>query len=204
MAQETVTLTRGAEFPQTGFRLDMLRPLPLKPEVADKIGIRYGRVPMKAKTKFHIDQMKVEIQPLGILISQGCNQMSNLEREIKYMETLEAQCAEQIRILKSVKKRDWELQKEIRSWKATFDKPLEDPDRYGSDVDFEVGRVRGGTADSPLDINNARHPPASARTATGLGGETIAAPGNGASGSMDPGLEDTQANEMYKEFMNTE
>lgn len=67
MAIETVKIMRNAEYPPTGFRLDMLRPPPLKPEVADEIGIKYGRVPLKAKTKFHIDQMKVDIWRLGVL-----------------------------------------------------------------------------------------------------------------------------------------
>ena len=39
MAQETVTPMWKAEFPLMGFRLDMLRPLLLKSEVADEIGI---------------------------------------------------------------------------------------------------------------------------------------------------------------------
>lgn len=39
MAQETVTFMRGAEFPSTGFRLDILRLPPLKRKVADEIGI---------------------------------------------------------------------------------------------------------------------------------------------------------------------
>lgn len=126
--------------------------------------------------------------------------MSNLEGEIKYVETLEAQCTKQICILKSIRKRDRELQKEIRSRKATLNKPLEDPDGYESDGDFEAGRNCSGTADFPLDIDNARPPPASARITAGPGGKAITAPGNGASGFMDPGPEDTQANEMYKEL----
>lgn len=81
---------------------------------------------------------------------------------------------------------------------------MEDPDGYGSNGDFEAGRVCGGTADSLLDIDSARPPLASARIAAGPGGEAVTAPGNGASGSVDPGPEDTQANEMYKEFMNAE
>lgn len=204
MAQQTVTLIRMAKFPLTGFCLDMLYPLLLKPKVANEIGIPYGRLPIKAKIKFYVDQMKVEIKPLDIFILQKCNQVSNLEGEIKYVEILEAQCAKQIRILKSVRKRDRELQKEIRSWKAILDKPLEDPNGYESDMDFELGRVHGGNTGSPLNIDNACPPLLSARTATGLSGEAVAALSNSAFGSVDPGLEDIQPNKMYKEFMNAE
>ena len=81
---------------------------------------------------------------------------------------------------------------------------MEDPDGYGSDGDFEAGHVCGGTADSDQYIDSARPPLASACIAAGPGGEAVMAPGNGASESVDPGPEDTQANKMYKEFINTE
>ncbi len=90
------------EFLSTKYRLDTLCPPPLKPNIADTITMHYGRLLLKAKTKFHIDQKQVEIRRLNILIGQGCRCVSDLEAKIKYIETLNPWRAEQIRILKSV------------------------------------------------------------------------------------------------------
>lgn len=46
--------------------------------------------------------------------------MSDLEAEIKHIETLEARRAEQIRILKSVQIQDAALRREIKSRKAAL------------------------------------------------------------------------------------
>lgn len=43
-------------------------PPPLKPDVPNAIGVRYGRLPLKAKSKFHADRMQVEICRLNILM----------------------------------------------------------------------------------------------------------------------------------------
>lgn len=142
LARDTVVLMRDQEYPPTAYRLDTLRPPPLKPDVADAIGLRYGRIPLKAKTMFHIDQMHVEIRRLNILIAQGCRRVSALESEVKYIETLEAQRLEQIRILKSVKEQDVKISRKIKSRKAAVEEPLpiKQPaasPEFGPDGDFE-------------------------------------------------------------------
>lgn len=57
LAHDTVVLMVDQEFLLIGYRLDTLCPPLLKPNVADAIGVCYGRLPLKAKTKFHIDQV---------------------------------------------------------------------------------------------------------------------------------------------------
>lgn len=52
-AQETVELLRDEEFAPRAFKLDWQRAPPLAPEVADAIGLRYERLSLRAKTKFH-------------------------------------------------------------------------------------------------------------------------------------------------------
>lgn len=89
-------------------------PPPLKPEVADEIGIRYGRVPLKAKTKFHNDQMKVEIWRLGVLIANGWDWVSELEAEIKYVKRLEVPRGRVSLLLLHLKKGAIQLKKQQR------------------------------------------------------------------------------------------
>lgn len=138
LALDTVQLVRDQEFAPTGYRLETFCPSPLKPEVADEIGLWYGRIPLKAKTKFHADQMRVEIRRLGLLIAQGCRRVSRLEADIKYVESLEAQRAERIRILEGIHRRDCELRQEIQARKANAEKPFElDQEGHGTDPDFE-------------------------------------------------------------------
>lgn len=81
--------------------MDTLCPPSLKPDVANAIGVRYGRLPFKAKTKFYTNQVQVEIRRLNILVAQECPQIGDLKAEIKHIETLEARRAKQIRILKA-------------------------------------------------------------------------------------------------------
>lgn len=81
---------------------------------------------------------------------------------------------------------------------------MKDPNRYGFDKDFEAGRVCGGTANSFLDIDSACPLSTSARIAIGSGKEAITAPNNSVFGFVNLDPEDTQANKIYKEFMNAE
>lgn len=50
------------EFPPIVYWLNTIHASPLKPDAANAIGVRYGRLPFKAKTKIHTDQMQVEIR----------------------------------------------------------------------------------------------------------------------------------------------
>lgn len=60
------------EFPLREFKLDRMRVPALDPDVAEVVGLKYGKLSMCAKTKFHIDQMKVELEQLRLLVSQAC------------------------------------------------------------------------------------------------------------------------------------
>lgn len=228
LALDTVNLMRDQEFAPTGYRLDILRPPPLKPEVADEIGLRYGRVPMKAKTKLHLDQMKIEIRRLNILVAQGCRRVSELEEEIKYIETLEAQRAEQIRILKGVHRRDRDLRQLIRARKADVEKPFElDQEKYDPDPEYEELSTYGGASKGEAngvtnqsftgDAETVRHPnrysglaqtsgsvrPIGRAATPGRAPRSFSTPSRSRAVSVDPDttLDDTQANEMYKEFV---
>ncbi len=67
-AWETTKLLRHKNFAPQKFRLDILRAPPLLPETANAIGLQYGRLHLRAKTKFHIDQMQVELSRFRILV----------------------------------------------------------------------------------------------------------------------------------------
>lgn len=89
-ARETTELLRHKNFAPRKFRLNTLRAPPLLTETADAIGLRYGRLHLRAKTKFHVNQMQVELSRLRILVQQGCRRIKAMESEIKYIESLEA------------------------------------------------------------------------------------------------------------------
>ncbi len=67
-ARETTELLRHENFAPRKFRLDTLRAPPLLPETTNAIGLRYGRLHLRAKTKFHVDQMQIELSRLRILV----------------------------------------------------------------------------------------------------------------------------------------
>ncbi len=46
--------------------------------------------------------MQVELSHLRILVQQGCHRIKTIESEIKYIQSLEAQREDQVRILKGV------------------------------------------------------------------------------------------------------
>ena len=54
-AQKVVDLLHNVEFPPHEFKLDRIDAPALDPDVADIVGLRYGRLLMRAKTKFHMD-----------------------------------------------------------------------------------------------------------------------------------------------------
>lgn len=109
LAWETTKLLRGEEFAPRGFCLDTFRPPPLFSVTADAIGFRYGRLTLKAKTKFHVDQMKVEVARLRILVQQGCRRIKAIKSEMSYMESLEAERKDQVQILCEIHQQQKEL-----------------------------------------------------------------------------------------------
>ncbi len=102
-AQETIKLLRDEEFAPRGFKLDRQRAPPLALEVTDAVGFRYRRLSLRAKTKFHADQLKVEIARLKMLTSQGCWRINKMEQELKYILSLEIAQAKEASILKAVR-----------------------------------------------------------------------------------------------------
>ncbi len=84
-ARETTELLRHKNFAPQKFRLDTLWVPPLLPETANAIGLWYGCLQLRAKPKFHVDQMQVELSRLRILVQQGCRQIKTMKSEIKYI-----------------------------------------------------------------------------------------------------------------------
>ncbi len=76
--------------------------LALDLDVADAVKPRYRRLPIRAKTKFHVDQMIVEFERLRLLVSQACQHIYETEVKIKYIEGLKIQRANKTHILKFV------------------------------------------------------------------------------------------------------
>lgn len=70
-------------------KLDWQRAFLLAPKVTDVIGLRYRKLSLRAKTKFHDNQLKVEISHLKMLTSQGCLCINKIEQELKYIQRLE-------------------------------------------------------------------------------------------------------------------
>ena len=99
-AWEVVDLLYHVEFPLRKFKLDRISALALDSNVADVIGLRYGRLPIRAKTKFHMDQMKVKLERLRLLVSQAYRHIHKTKVEIKYIEGLKVQQANKLVFLK--------------------------------------------------------------------------------------------------------
>lgn len=59
------------EFSPTNFCLDMFCPFLLYSKLINEIDIQYKRVPIKAKIKFYLDEMKVEIWHFEIFILEN-------------------------------------------------------------------------------------------------------------------------------------
>lgn len=71
-AQETIELLRDKKFALHAFKLNRQYTSPLVPKVADAIVMKYRRLFLRTKTKFHANQLKVEIGCLKSLILQRC------------------------------------------------------------------------------------------------------------------------------------
>lgn len=75
----------------------------LDPDVIDAVRLRYRRLFMRAKTKFHVDQIKVELERFRLLVLQACQYIHKTKVEIKYVEGLEVQRANEAHIFKAVR-----------------------------------------------------------------------------------------------------
>ncbi len=81
-----VELLQDAEFPPQAFKLDRQHPPLVAPDVADAIGLKYGRLSLRAKIIFHMEQVKVEIARLRMLTTHSCRRINELESELKYLK----------------------------------------------------------------------------------------------------------------------
>lgn len=84
-AKKMVELLWGTKFPLQGFKLDYKRTLLIVAEVVDTISLKYGRLSIWAKIKFHVEQLKVEITHLKMLTSQSCYYITEIELKLKYI-----------------------------------------------------------------------------------------------------------------------
>ena len=115
---------RHVEFALRGFKLDCQRAPPIAPEVADAVGLRYGRLSFWAKTKFHAEQMKVEIACLKMLTSQSCRRINEMESELKYIKSLEEARGKEASILKAVRKQQRDIRHDFRDQSVALDEPV--------------------------------------------------------------------------------
>ncbi len=84
-AWETTKLLYHENFAPQKFRLNTLWALLLLPKTADVIGLWYSRLHLRAKIKFYIDQIQVELSCLHILVHQSYRRIKTMESEIKYI-----------------------------------------------------------------------------------------------------------------------
>ena len=102
-AQEIFDSLHNAEFPLQGFKFDCFRITILQPDITNAVSFRYARLSFYAKTLFYIDQMKVELERLRLLRSQVCGRIENIEKNIKYVKSLEVKQAVESRILQAIR-----------------------------------------------------------------------------------------------------
>lgn len=84
-AQKTIELLLNEEFALHMFKLDWPHTPPLAPKVIDTIGLKYKKLFLYAKTKFHANQLKVEILHVKILTLQGCQYINKIKQKLKYV-----------------------------------------------------------------------------------------------------------------------
>lgn len=182
-AREMVDLLQNAEFPPQGFKLDRLRAPVLQPDIADAVGLRYGKLSFRAKTLFHIDQMKVELGRLRLLKSQVCGRIEDIEKNIKYVESLEVKRAAKSHILRAVRAQQQDMEHQLRRRQAAVEDPVLITDSDESEAERVGGMVRSGMGPGPDDqeplIQSVEH--AGAKNASKGKGEGVGVTENGES-----------------------
>ena len=180
-AREVVDLLHNVEFPPRGFKLDRMRAPALDPDVADAVGLRYGRLPMRAKTKFHVDQMKVELERLRLLVSQACRRIHETEIEIKYVEGLEVQRANEARILKAVRAQQRDLEHQLCRRQTAVEDPVVIPDDTDESDEEAMMRMAelGPDDQEPLvpSVEHIAYRPANLGNAKNAGGVNVTGSG---------------------------
>lgn len=86
--QKTIEFLQNKEFVPYIFQLNWQHISLLAPKVANIIDLRYKRLFLYAKIKFHANQLKIKIVHLKILILQGCQCINKMKQELKYILSL--------------------------------------------------------------------------------------------------------------------
>ncbi len=201
LARETTELLQHQEFAPRRFRLDTLRAPPLLAETADAIGMRYGRLNLRAKTKLHVDQMKCEIKRLDVLVQQGCKRIKALEAEMKYIKTLEKAREDQVWIIKGIRDQERAKRRRVAERQEALKAPLILPD----ESEDETPVCLRDKKDAAQGAASAAPTASTSRPATS---STLPKP-EGCGSSLSATLAgrifaDTQAHGMYEEFLNAD
>lgn len=93
-------------------------------EVADVIGQKYRRLSMRAKIKYHAEQVKIEIGHLNMLTSHSRYYINEMELELKYIQDLEEAWAKEANILKTVRKQQQLICHDLCDCLDALDKPV--------------------------------------------------------------------------------
>lgn len=75
---------------------------PIRKEVANRIGLVYGRAPLKAKMELHIGQINTKIKRLRAVRSQYSAKISAPECEVRSLKTREAKADDDDRIIQKM------------------------------------------------------------------------------------------------------
>ncbi|MCJ1265767.1 hypothetical protein MMC22_005647, partial [Lobaria immixta] len=102
LAKVSFKALRESESPLGEYRLDGLCAPSHTKEVADRIGLVYGRAPSKAKTELHIGQINMEIKRLRAVRSQYSAKISALECEAMSLKAREAKADDEDRIVQKM------------------------------------------------------------------------------------------------------
>lgn len=97
-----------SEFPLRNYRLDGFCAPSHTKEVADRIGLVYGRAPLKAKTELHISQINMEINRLRAVQSQYSAKILALESDARSLKARKAKADDLDRIV-------WRMLKGLRT-----------------------------------------------------------------------------------------
>ena len=150
-AREIVNSLNNAEFLSEGFKLDCLLAPVLQLDIPDAFGLRYERLSFCAKILFYIDQMKVELGCLRLLRSQVCGRIEDIEKNIKYVESLKVKRAAKSRILRAVHAQQQDMEHQLQCRQAAVEDPVLITDSDESKAEKVGEMVRSGMGPGPDD-----------------------------------------------------
>lgn len=112
-AQKMVDSLHNVKFPLQGFKLNCLRAPVLQPDIADAVGLCYGRLFFHAKILFYINQMKMKLGRLRLFRFQVCGRIEDIKKNIKYVESLKVKQAAKSRILQAVRAQQQDMEHQL-------------------------------------------------------------------------------------------